>query len=101
MGDTQVLLSKISALRQRLEQAQGLARDADSAAAALVHMAPGEPVALRDTFAALERKVADGARQTAMIAETFRPSAADGPLPVRLTARAIRLLQQGRRLLDP
>ena len=35
MSGTQVLLGKITALRQRLEQAQGLAREADSAAVAL------------------------------------------------------------------
>jgi HD-GYP domain-containing protein (c-di-GMP phosphodiesterase class II) len=95
MGDTQVLLSKISALRQRLEQAQGLARDADSVAAALMQKDPP-----RDGFVALESKVADGSRQTALLAETFRPRPADGSLPVKLTARAIRLLQQGRQLLD-
>ena len=36
MSDTQVLLSKIAALRQRLDQAQGLIKDAGSAAASLL-----------------------------------------------------------------
>ena len=36
MVETQALLGKITALRQRLDQAQGLARDAGSAAVALL-----------------------------------------------------------------
>jgi HD-GYP domain-containing protein (c-di-GMP phosphodiesterase class II) len=49
---------------------------------------------------ALGKKIAEGARQTALMAETLRPRTADGPLPVRLTARASRLLHRGRELLD-
>jgi HD-GYP domain-containing protein (c-di-GMP phosphodiesterase class II) len=95
MADTQVLLNKISALRQRLEQAQGLA---DSAAAALLKKTDAPP---RDAFLVLENKIASGNRQTAMLTETLPPRAGDARLPVRLTARASRLLQKGRELLDP
>jgi HD-GYP domain-containing protein (c-di-GMP phosphodiesterase class II) len=69
-------------------------RDADSAAAALLEGAP------RDAFLALEWKVAEGARQTTLLAETLLPRSEGGPLPGRLTARAARLLQRGRQLLD-
>jgi HD-GYP domain-containing protein (c-di-GMP phosphodiesterase class II) len=95
MSDTQVLLSKISALRQRLEQAQGLA---DSAAAALLKNADAFP---RDAFMVLENKVTTGKRQTALLTDTLLPRVTDARMPVRLTARASRLLQQARQLLDP
>ena len=41
MSETQVLLGKIAALRQRLEQAQGLAREADTAASTLAAVVEG------------------------------------------------------------
>ncbi len=92
MSETQVLLSKIAALRQRLEQAQGLIKDAGSAAASLLERgAPADPVA------ALEFKVAAGARQTSLLDTALRqlPSGGDGAaLPAQLTARAARLLKR-------
>ncbi|MCI0459942.1 MAG: HD domain-containing protein [Gemmataceae bacterium] len=99
MTDTQVLLSKIAALRQRLEQAQGLIHDAGTAAASLLEK-DADPVG------ALERKVATGARQTALLDGALKqlpgPTAGgDGAmLPAQLTARAARLLKQGRDLLS-
>ena len=43
MVETQSLLGKITALRQRLEQSQGLARDAGSAAVSLLGDQTGPP----------------------------------------------------------
>jgi hypothetical protein len=56
MSDTQALLGKIAALRQRLEQARGLVEDAGSAAAALLERGP-------DPMTVLQHKVAAGSRQ--------------------------------------
>src|SRR5262245_18692804 len=99
MTETQVLLSKIAALRQRLEQAQGLIDDAGTAAASLLEKGPADP------GTAVERKVAAGARQHALLEAHLRqlPGAGAGgdgaTLPTQLTARAARLLKQGRDLL--
>jgi HD-GYP domain-containing protein (c-di-GMP phosphodiesterase class II) len=98
MTEAQVLLSKIAALRQRLEQAQGLVQDADSAAAAL--MQGGHAVE------GLEGKVAAGARQQALLdtalrqLPSFAGAAGDGAsLPTQLTSRAARLLRRAHDLL--
>jgi HD-GYP domain-containing protein (c-di-GMP phosphodiesterase class II) len=97
MSETQVLLSKIAALRQRLEQAQGLIRDAGSTAASLLE-GDAEPVSV------LERKVAAGARQHALLDTSLRqlapgPAGEGTSLPAQLTARAARLLRRGGELL--
>src|SRR5207244_3374450 len=98
MSETQTLLSKIAALRQRLEQAQGLVSDAGTAAASLL-----EPQTPADAVRALERKVAAGAHQNALIEGSLRTpaaTAADGhALPTQLTARAGRVLKQCRDLV--
>ena len=99
MTDTQVLLGKISALRQRLQQAQGLAQEAGSAAAALTEE-NGPPLRV----ATLERLVSAGAEHDAAL-ERVLPNGAGGrgearPLPRQLTARARRLLERGRQLLE-
>ncbi len=98
MSDTQVLLQKIAALRQRLEQAQGLAHDVGSAAASL----PAEPARVQR----LERHVADGDRHNVLLDCSLRqvPSAAptaeaEPALPAQLTARASRVLRHGQELL--
>ena len=46
MSETRTLLTKISALRQRLDQAQGLANEARSAATALLAGMDDEPTAI-------------------------------------------------------
>jgi HD-GYP domain-containing protein (c-di-GMP phosphodiesterase class II) len=101
MSDTLVLLSKIAALRQRLEQVQGLVNDAGSEAASLLERA-AEP----DRVRALEQKVAAGARQYALLDTALRqlpsnpsPTGEGVILPKQLTARACRLLKRGRDLL--
>ncbi len=52
MSETRVLLGKIQALRQRLEQAQGLANEARTAAAALVEETGGGRTATRSPSSA-------------------------------------------------
>jgi hypothetical protein len=92
-------LSKIAALRQRLEQAQGLVSDAGSAAASLLDaQAPAA-----DPVRGLERRVAAGAQQTTLIESSLRTltsAPGDGhALPTQLTARAGRVLKQCRDLV--
>jgi HD-GYP domain-containing protein (c-di-GMP phosphodiesterase class II) len=96
MTETQVLLSKIAALRQRLEQAQGLVQDANSAAASLFKD--------DDAIARLEQKVQAGARQQSLLDTALRqlPGIAGGDgaaLPAQLTSRAARLLRRSHDLL--
>lgn len=90
MTETQLLMTKIAALRQRLEQAQLLACDAGSLLQGEIH--GGDGVAL------LERKVALGEYQTALLEQAI-PNEASTRLPTQLTARAMRLLRRGRELL--
>jgi HD-GYP domain-containing protein (c-di-GMP phosphodiesterase class II) len=97
MSDTQALLGKIAALRQRLEQAQGLAHEADSAAAALAGGDGGRLELLR-------RQAAAGAAYDALVDTSLRPLADPDAvptkaLPAQLTARARRVIERGRELL--
>jgi hypothetical protein len=99
MSETQTLLKKIAALRQRLAQAQGLANDVGSAAAALPAPAP-----LR--VHRLEESVAAGAQHHALLDTSLRQlpeaemAAGQDPIfPTQLTARAFRLLRRGQDLL--
>jgi HD-GYP domain-containing protein (c-di-GMP phosphodiesterase class II) len=102
MSDTQVLMSKIVALRQHLEQVQGLAKDAGSAAASLVQNGKDDP----DRVRRLERQVAAGSQHSVLLDRAVRqlvptPTAAESTvLPKQLTARARRLVLEGRNLLD-
>jgi HD-GYP domain-containing protein (c-di-GMP phosphodiesterase class II) len=98
MSDTQVLLSKIAALRQRLEQAQGLVRDAGSAAASLMPDRSPSPMPVEQ----LANQVSAGSKLQALLEGALRQlpenlGPADEPavLPRRLTARAARLLRHG------
>jgi HD-GYP domain-containing protein (c-di-GMP phosphodiesterase class II) len=98
MIETQTLLNKIASLRQRLEQAQGLAQDAGASAAALLREA--------GPLADLQRKIEAGARQQAVLDEGLpRPvslakAGGDGAsLPTQLTSRASRLLRRAHELL--
>jgi HD-GYP domain-containing protein (c-di-GMP phosphodiesterase class II) len=82
MSETRVLLGKIAALRQRLEQAEGLAGEARSAAAQL--LAEAEAGTLHDL----------------QVDHVVRPLTAEAtPLPRPLTARARHALERGRDLL--
>ena len=100
MSETQVLLSRIVALRQRLEQAQGLAREAGAAAVGL--LGDGEtvgPARLRN----LEASVAEGGECPG---NSRRPSVRPRlpkvrrPCPPSLPRRARRSLERGRGLLS-
>jgi hypothetical protein len=101
MSETRVLLGKIQALRQRLEQAQGLANEARSAAAALVE----ETSAGSRGLVAFERLVEESDEHDAQLDRIVRPLTAlirdDEPhaLPRQLTSRARRALERGRDLL--
>ncbi len=96
MSETQTLLGKIAALRQRLEQAQGLAHEADSAAAALA----GDDGARLEV---LRQKGESGARHDVLVDASLRQFGADATptqvLPAQLTARARRVVERGRELL--
>jgi hypothetical protein len=81
MSETRMLLQKITALRQRLEQAQGLASEARSAAAAL-----------------MEGSEHDLALDSAVRPVTGAPATENRP-PRQLTSRARRVLERGRQLL--
>jgi HD-GYP domain-containing protein (c-di-GMP phosphodiesterase class II) len=103
MTDTHVLLGKIAALRQRLDQAQGLARDAGSAAAAIADQTSPDANCVRG----LERRVASGAKDAASLEGSLRQLtdlAADAKsterMPHRLTARARRVIEQTHQLLS-
>jgi hypothetical protein len=97
MSETQALLGKIAALRQRLEQAQRLAHEAGASAAAL---AEGRMPRLR----LLERQAAAGDEHDARVDRAVRVLAGPRPeeargLPKQLTMRARRVLERGRDLL--
>jgi hypothetical protein len=101
MTETQALLGKIAALRQRLEQARGLVEDAGSAAVSLAEMTAERP----DPVRALLGKITLGVQQQEWIDGSLlalpgsgRPGAQD-PLPTHLTARARRLLPEVHGLL--
>jgi HD-GYP domain-containing protein (c-di-GMP phosphodiesterase class II) len=102
MTETQTLLKKIAALRQRLAQAQGLANDVGSAAASL----PGGPAAVPLRVHRLEETVAVGAHHHVLLDTSLRqlPEAEMGAgqdtiFPTQFTARASRLLRRGQDLL--
>jgi HD-GYP domain-containing protein (c-di-GMP phosphodiesterase class II) len=103
MSDTQALLGKITALRLRLQQAQGLAHEAGSAVVSL----------LRDG-ANPDHKPAVLERQAALVSECdwllddalkqlpagAAPAPETPPMPAQLTARARRVLERGRDLVS-
>src|SRR5260370_22647168 len=91
MSETQLLLSRIAALRRQLEQAQG---PPAGVSRSLV-------VNERETPAGLERQVARGSKETVLLDTALRQltpasSVPDPPtLPTRLTSRARRGFEQG------
>ena len=97
MSDTQVLLNQIIALRQRLEQVQGLMTKPASAGS--------DPSALTDAerMETLQRKVATGSEHQSLLDSSLRrlADASDTDrLPAQLTARARRMLVLGREQLE-
>jgi HD-GYP domain-containing protein (c-di-GMP phosphodiesterase class II) len=102
MSESRVLLSKITALRQRLEQAQGLAAEVGARAGELA--AGDDALPLR--FRLLERQVEDGEECDRSLEHSLRdlegpggPAEAGGPLPRQLTARARRVVERGQEVL--
>jgi hypothetical protein len=95
MSETRTLLAKISALRQRLEQAQGLANEARSAAAALLSLQGTAPDAGPE--AAL-RELDEGGLALDYVVGAFADNE-PGNSPKQLTSRARRVLERGRELL--
>ena len=100
MSETQVLLGKIQALRQRLEQAQVLANEARTAATALVEESSGSRRLL-----SFERLVEESDGHDHHLDSIVRPLTAlvgedeARVLPRHLTTRARRALERGRELL--
>jgi HD domain len=99
MSDTRGLLQRITALRQRLDQAQGMLKEAGTTAAALIVTAKAPDLPER-----LEEQVAAGARVQALLDSSLRQIAGvldgeDGIRPTQLTARVRRLLERGRELV--
>ncbi|HLN31406.1 MAG TPA: HD domain-containing phosphohydrolase [Gemmataceae bacterium] len=100
MSDSQVLLSKIAALRQQLEQTQGLSQEEDASVEVLIRRDNGGPLHR------LEQHVTAGVHQTNLLDSTLRQLSPDGSviessvLPRQLTATARRILEDGRKLLD-
>ena len=95
MSETQVLLGRIVALRQRLEQARASAHEAGAAAAGCLE-GPAR-------VTALDRRAAQGDESDHQLEAALRPlaPAASGPsLPAQLTARARRALERGRDLFQ-
>jgi HD-GYP domain-containing protein (c-di-GMP phosphodiesterase class II) len=101
MTDTQVLLDRIAALRQQLEQVQRLANAAESRIGPRSRDATVEPASI----CRLEHRAAAGAQHNILLDNALRqlmPVANSGKatFPKQLTARARRILEQGRGLLD-
>lgn len=97
MSDTRDLLHKISALRQRLEQAHGLVDEARSAAAALLDGAPPLAAGL-----SVEGVLVHASDHDLAIDAAVRPLTGAGAEPLKprqLSARARRVLERGRELL--
>lgn len=84
MSDTRGLLDRISAFRQRLEAAPQLVADPAAAQPEVPTAALSEPEAFRHSL----RQIAG------------TPVINEGPVPTQFTARAHRLLQAARELLD-
>jgi HD-GYP domain-containing protein (c-di-GMP phosphodiesterase class II) len=98
MGETRTLLGRISALRQRLEQTQGLAGEARTAVAAL---AEGHPPVAGNLTEQVVAGAAQDARLDVVLSPLTGPVGDDGArTPARqVTARARRVLERGRELL--
>jgi hypothetical protein len=91
MSETRALLAKISALRQRLEQAQGLVNEARSAAAAILTEGGELDKAVK---AASDH---DLAMDAALFAVAGQPG---GRTPKQVSSRARRILERGKELLE-
>src|SRR5437867_1640129 len=110
MGETQALLGKIAALRERLEQVRkltggtGLAPSLTCPAAPAASSRP-EGSEVQGRLHDLAQRINDGFRTGNLMEGAVRRlvsatvSAEAPPLPARLTARARRIIERGRGLL--
>jgi len=100
MASTHELLEKIAALRQRLDQAQGLASAASTVAAAIEnhgsHSLPGPH--FRERGRGMNDDLLD--RTLRQLPDLVNPPEQQTVFPSRLTARSFRLLKNGRELLQ-
>jgi len=93
MTETQEILRKIAALRSRLDTSHGLLQAVDT-------KTPADSTPEVRMAAEVQAKIHKGQREARLLDAALRPLADDqAPLPPRLTARAMRLLHQGRDLL--
>jgi len=99
MSSTQLLLEKITALRQRLAKGESAAHAGDPLPLAACGLAANDA----DVARSLERKVAVGHWQNSLLDCSLPADTAtvmEDVKPVRLTARSARLLQRCRSLLQ-
>jgi HD-GYP domain-containing protein (c-di-GMP phosphodiesterase class II) len=99
MSDTRALLARITDLRRRLANAQGLLLEAGATASAVQEAPPGTDLAEK-----LEREVIAGGRVQQLLDGSLRQIAGalkgeDTVRPTQLTARARRLLERARELV--
>jgi HD-GYP domain-containing protein (c-di-GMP phosphodiesterase class II) len=101
MSDIRTLLTRITSLRQRLEQVEQLAAPERSPEAA-----ESDAASAGARFGRLEKRLAEGTEQDVALDRTLRqlgPEAAAGEAPIlprQMTARAHRLLEQGKGLVE-
>lgn len=97
-SETQGLLDKISALRERLDQARGQAQDA--ATEAVGKLSEQETPGLARLWE-LERQTAVGADYRRQLDSVVKPAPVEQPrsMPTQLTARARRVLERARQVL--
>lgn len=99
MSDTRAILTRITDLRRRLAQAQGLLQEAGSVASAAQAAKSGTNLTEK-----LERDIASGNRVQQLLDGSLRQIAGalkgdDLVRPTQLTARAKKLLERGRELI--
>lgn len=100
MANTRELLEKITALRQRLDQAQGLAQAAGSVAAAIEKHVAHTPQGphFRDRDCPMNDTLLD--RTLRQLPDAVSPAEEQVVFPSKLTARGFRLVKHGRETLD-
>ncbi len=97
-GDSQGILHKISALRQRLEQARSHAQDAGEAAVA--NLTDHEPPGLARLWELEHQTTTETDHRRHLDAAVKPASPIERPLPTQLTARARRAIEKGRELIQ-
>lgn len=99
MSGARELLGKIVALRQRLEQVQGLAREASSAAVSIMQKHGTGLSQLWTLEQQVDQNQEQGRALEAATKPALPPQQSTSEMPKELTARARRVLQKGRELI--